>query len=164
MNKSLVPPARLCGAAAGNFALRYIGKVCYLLLVRADYIRPRPRALPNGARGIAQAVTRHRPISKLKLKVESQTRGGGRTETKGRSRRCRGENRAAKRAGTRDVGGDGRRRGDRGSRQREGSVHQLQQATGRMAVIELAGRARRTVQSCMRLSESASHQPNHLGV
>ena len=100
MNKSLVPPARLCGAAAGNFALRYIGKVCCLLLVRADYIRPRPRALPNGARGIAQAVTRHRPISKLKLKVESQTRGGGRTETKGRSRRCRGENRAAKRAGT----------------------------------------------------------------
>ena len=63
-----------------------------------------------------------------------------------------------------DVGGDGRRRCDRGSGQREGSVHQLQQATGRMAVIELAGRARRTVQSCMRLSESASHPPNHLGV
>ena len=30
--------------------------------------------------GIAQAVTRHRPISKLKLKVEAQTRGGGRTQ------------------------------------------------------------------------------------
>ena len=48
-----------------------------------------------------------------------------------------------------DVGGDGGRRGDSGSRgvdwqeQREGSVHQLQQATGRMAVIEQAGRARR---------------------
>ena len=78
--------------------------------------------------------------------------------------------RESRREARRDVGGDGRRRGDSGSRgvdwhkQREGSVHQLQQATGRMAVIELAGRARRTVQSCMRLSESASHPPNHLGV
>ena len=40
-------------------------------------------------------------------------------------------------------------RGDSGSRgvdwqeQREGSVHQFQQATGRMAVIEQAGRSRR---------------------
>ena len=48
-----------------------------------------------------------------------------------------------------DVGGDDRRRGDSGSggvdwqEQREGSVHQLQQATGRIAVIEQAGRARR---------------------
>ena len=43
----------------------------------------------------------------------------------------------------RHVGGDGGRRGNSGSRrvdwqkQRVGSVHQLQQATGRMAVIEL---------------------------
>ena len=29
--------------------------------------------------GIAQAVTRHRLISKFKLKVESQTHGGGLT-------------------------------------------------------------------------------------
>ena len=49
----------------------------------------------------------------------------------------------------RDVGVDGGRQGDSGSRsvdwqkQRVGSVHQLQQATGRMAVIEQAGRARR---------------------
>ena len=32
----------------GNRAHRYIGKVCCLLLVRADYIRPRPRARPRG--------------------------------------------------------------------------------------------------------------------
>ena len=38
----------LCGAAAGNSSHRYIGKVCSLLLVRADYIRPRPRARPRG--------------------------------------------------------------------------------------------------------------------
>ena len=44
----LVLPARLCGAAAGNRSHRYIGKVCCLLLVRADYIRPRPRARPRG--------------------------------------------------------------------------------------------------------------------
>ena len=44
----LVLPARLCGAAAGNRAHCYIGKVCSLLLVRADYIRPRPRARPRG--------------------------------------------------------------------------------------------------------------------
>ena len=43
----LVLPARLSGAAAGNFAHRYIGKVCCLLLVRPDYIRPRPRARPR---------------------------------------------------------------------------------------------------------------------
>ena len=49
----------------------------------------------------------------------------------------------------RDVGSDCGRRSDSGSRcvdwqeRREGSVHQLQQATGRMAVIEQAGRARR---------------------
>ena len=34
--------------AAGNCAHRYIGKVCCLLLVQADYIRPRPRARPRG--------------------------------------------------------------------------------------------------------------------
>ena len=57
--------------------------------------------------------------------------------------------RESRREERRDVGGDGRRRGDSGSRcvdghkQREGSVHQLQQATGRMAVIKQAGRARR---------------------
>ena len=57
--------------------------------------------------------------------------------------------RESRREARRDVGGDGRRRGDSGSRgvdwhkQREGSVHQLQQATSRMAVIEQAGRAQR---------------------
>ena len=57
--------------------------------------------------------------------------------------------RESRREARRDVDGNGRRRGDRGSRgvewhkQHEGSVHQLQQATGRMVVIEQAGRARR---------------------
>ena len=57
--------------------------------------------------------------------------------------------RESRREARRDVGGDGGRRSDSGSRgvdwqeQREGSVHQLQQATCRMAVIEQAGRARR---------------------
>ena len=57
--------------------------------------------------------------------------------------------RESRREARRDVGGDGGRRGDSGSRsvdwqkQRVGSAHQLQQATGRMAVIEQAGRARR---------------------
>ena len=91
----LVLPARLCGAAAGNCAHRYIGKVCWLLLVR----ELTPPGAAQKAREIAQAVTRHRPISKLKLKVGSQTHGWGPTEMKGRSRRFRGENRAAKRAG-----------------------------------------------------------------
>ena len=59
----------------------------------------------------------------------------------------------------RDVGGDGGRRGDRGSRgfdqrkQREGSVHQLQQATGRWpsgGLIEQAGCAWR--QECEELT------------
>ena len=40
--------ARLSGAAAGNCAHRYIGKVCCVLLVLADYIGPRPRARPSG--------------------------------------------------------------------------------------------------------------------
>ena len=44
----LILPALLCGAAAGNRSHRYIGKVCCLLLVRADYINPRPRAWPRG--------------------------------------------------------------------------------------------------------------------
>ena len=47
-NPLVLLPARLCGAAAGNRAHCYIGKVCSLLLVRADYIRPRPRARPRG--------------------------------------------------------------------------------------------------------------------
>ena len=57
--------------------------------------------------------------------------------------------RESRREARRDVGGDGGLRGNSGSRgvdwqeQRAGSVHQLQQATGRMAVIEQAGRARR---------------------
>ena len=57
--------------------------------------------------------------------------------------------RESRREARRDVGGDGGRRGDNGScgvdwqEQCEGSVHQLQQATGRRAVIEQAGRARR---------------------
>ena len=42
----LVLPARLCGAAARNCAHHCIGKVCCLLLVQADYIRPRAR--PRG--------------------------------------------------------------------------------------------------------------------
>ena len=42
MNKSLVLPARLCSAAAGNCSHRYIGKVCCLLLVRADCIGRAP--------------------------------------------------------------------------------------------------------------------------
>ena len=58
-----------------------------------------PPGAAQRAQGIAQAVTRHRPISKLKLKVELQTHSRGRTETKDRSWRCRGENRAAKRTG-----------------------------------------------------------------
>ena len=37
-------PALLNGAAAGIYAFRYIGKVCCLLLVQADYIRQRPLA------------------------------------------------------------------------------------------------------------------------
>ena len=45
------------------------------------------RRTPGGAAqrawGIAQAVTSHRPISKLELEVESQTHGGGQKETKG---------------------------------------------------------------------------------
>ena len=44
----LVLPTLLCGAAAGDCAHRYIGKACCLLLVRADYIRPRPLARPRG--------------------------------------------------------------------------------------------------------------------
>ena len=35
-----------------------------------------PPGVAQRAQGIAQAVTRHSPISKLKLKVESQTSGG----------------------------------------------------------------------------------------
>ena len=44
----LVLPARLCGAAAGNRSHRYIGKVCSLLLVRADYIGRAPGRGPEG--------------------------------------------------------------------------------------------------------------------
>ena len=46
-------------AAAGNCAHRYIGKVCCLLLVRADYIGRAPGRGPEGMgkfRGIAQGV------------------------------------------------------------------------------------------------------------
>ena len=93
-----------------------------------------PPGAAGRARGIAQAVTRPRPISTVKLKIESQTRGGGRTETKGRSRRGRGENRAAKRAGilgaTVDVAATVEVAALR-TKQRKGSVHQLQQATSR---------------------------------
>ena len=38
----LVLPARLCGAAAGNCSHSYIGKVCSLFLVRAEYIGRAP--------------------------------------------------------------------------------------------------------------------------
>ena len=44
-------------AAAGNCAHRYIGKVCCLLLVQADYIPAAPPGAFQRARGIAQAVT-----------------------------------------------------------------------------------------------------------
>ena len=47
-----------------------------------------PHCTAQRALGIAQAVTRHRPISKLKLKIESQTHGVGQMETKGQSLRC----------------------------------------------------------------------------
>ena len=43
-----VLPARLSGAAAGNCAHRFIGKVHCLLLVKADYIGPRPWARLRG--------------------------------------------------------------------------------------------------------------------
>ena len=69
--------------------------------------RPGPKRRSPEGTGIAQAqaVTRHRPISKLKLKVESHIRAGGRTDTvtDGRIRKVGGvvvaertENRAAK--------------------------------------------------------------------
>ena len=45
---SLVLPARLSGAAAGNCAHSNIGKVCSLLLVRADYIGRAPGRGPEG--------------------------------------------------------------------------------------------------------------------
>ena len=44
----LVLPARLSDAAAGNCAHRFIGKVHCLLLVKADYIEPRPWARLRG--------------------------------------------------------------------------------------------------------------------
>ena len=44
----LVLPARLYGAAAGNRSHRYIGKVCCLLLVRAEYIGRAPGRGPEG--------------------------------------------------------------------------------------------------------------------
>ena len=109
---SLVLPARLIGAAAENCAHRYIGKVCCLSLVRADseYFWPPPRPGPKrrGPEGTgiaqAQAVTRHRPISKLKLKVESHIHGGGRTDTKGQRCSGRGENWESRREAR--AGGD----------------------------------------------------------
>ena len=48
LNKSLVLPALLSGAAVGNRAHRYNGKVCCLLLGQADYIRQHPWARPRG--------------------------------------------------------------------------------------------------------------------
>ena len=42
------PGPQGCGAAAGNHAHCYIGKVCCLLLVRAEDIRPRPGRGPEG--------------------------------------------------------------------------------------------------------------------
>ena len=44
----LVLATRLCGAAAGNHAHRYIGKVCCLLLMRAEYIGRAPGRGPEG--------------------------------------------------------------------------------------------------------------------
>ena len=45
---SLVLPALLSGAAAGNRAHRYIGNFCCLLLVQADYIVRAPGRGPEG--------------------------------------------------------------------------------------------------------------------
>ena len=45
---ALVLPARLCAAAAGNYAHCYIGKICCLLLVRAEYIGRAPGRGPEG--------------------------------------------------------------------------------------------------------------------
>ena len=54
----LVLPARLCGAAAGNHGHCYNGKVCCLLLVRADYIRPRgPEGTGNCSSCYGQLVS-----------------------------------------------------------------------------------------------------------
>ena len=99
---------------------------CLLFIARASRLyQVAPPGAAHRAQGIAQDVTRHRPISKLKL---------SRRESCCEARR--------------DVGGDCGRRSDSGSRsvdwrqQRKGLVHQLQQATGQMAVIEQAGRAR----------------------
>ena len=65
-------PALLCRAAAGNCAHCYIGKICCLLLVQADYIGPGSApGVAQRALGLAQAVKRHRPISKLKQKLSS---------------------------------------------------------------------------------------------
>ena len=47
LNKSLCLPAGLSGAAAGKCAHCYVKRVCCLSLVIADYIGPRPRALPR---------------------------------------------------------------------------------------------------------------------
>ena len=89
---------RCCAAQLQGIAPSLLWKGLLFIARASRLYQAAPPGAAQRARGMAQAVTRHRPISKLKLKVESQTRGGGRTETKGRSRRCRGENRAAKRA------------------------------------------------------------------
>ena len=69
LNKS---PCSTRGAAARNHAHCYIGKVCWLLLVRADYIRPRPRAVTTASIrvGSARVVTASSVNSAFELQVE----------------------------------------------------------------------------------------------
>ena len=53
---------KFCRAAAGNRSHRCIGKVFCLLLVRADYIRPHPRARARGHEELLKLL--HGPITR----------------------------------------------------------------------------------------------------
>ena len=48
--------ARLSGAAAGNCARRYIGKVCSFIARASSICLPRPRARPTGPRGLGELL------------------------------------------------------------------------------------------------------------
>ena len=67
----LVLPARLCGAAAGNRSHRYIGKVCCLLLVRAEYMGRAPGRGPEGTGNCTLRVT-----ARFKLCVSGRAKAG----------------------------------------------------------------------------------------
>ena len=67
----LVLPARLCGAAAGNRSHRYIGKVCCLLLVRAEYMGRAPGRGPEGTGNCTLRVT-----ARFKLFVSGRAKAG----------------------------------------------------------------------------------------